>query len=52
MAVAAEAADQAHVAVLSKRSWEEMHRILEHVHVAALKKLRLDNPEGMDVDEE
>jgi hypothetical protein len=50
MAVAVEAPDQAHVAILGKRTWEEMHQILGHVGIAALKKLRLEHPERMNID--
>lgn len=50
MSVAAEAADEAYAATLGKRTWEQFHRAMGHVNIAALKRLRL-MAEGMDVDE-
>nr|AAZ28935.1 polyprotein [Phanerochaete chrysosporium RP-78] len=50
LSVAAELADQANVAVLGKRTWEEMHRILGHAHLASIKRLCLGLAEGVDVD--
>ena len=51
MAVAPVTADQAHVAILGKRTWEEFHKAMGHVNVAALKRLRAGLAEGISIDE-
>ena len=50
MSVAAEGADAAYSVTLGKRTWEQFHRAMGHVNIAALKRLRL-MADGMEVDE-
>ena len=41
MQIAADGPDSAYAASLGKHTWEQFHRAMGHVNVAALKRLRL-----------
>ena len=50
MAIAADGPEEAYVATLGKRTWEQFHRAMGHVNISALKRLQL-MAEGVNIDE-